>query len=349
MLAGAVVAGAGRWSISMGGGPARDGDQSEAAKAPTASPPAANGGPGRGAGRRAGRAAWGSATAGRRPVAFAVDLSKPDAVQAALHATSHAPGCCSICSHGRVLWRREPDAAPADREPDQDDDRAVGRGARVPARPREDHQVRRSRLRGSTVGVLPKGKKVQLEALLNGLLLVSGNDAAVALAQSHGGRGPPVRAPHEPARRRAWPFLHAFLESAWPRGSRQSLLRRGPRDSREGGPRRGRIRRISGASRAIVKLPDQGRATVPLQQQPAGPLRIPGSDRVEDRLHRPRRPLDRRDREARANRARSDPAPLARHWWPGDEAARPWLSPLQERPRSLLRRTPEVRVPGQSR
>ena len=31
--------------------------------------------------------------------------------------------------------------------------------------------------------MLPKGKKVQLEALLNGLLLVSGNDAAVALAQ----------------------------------------------------------------------------------------------------------------------------------------------------------------------
>jgi D-alanyl-D-alanine carboxypeptidase (penicillin-binding protein 5/6) len=38
------------------------------------------------------------------------------------------------------------------------------------------------RTAGSAVGVLPKGKKVQLEALLNGLLLVSGNDAAVALA-----------------------------------------------------------------------------------------------------------------------------------------------------------------------
>ena len=38
------------------------------------------------------------------------------------------------------------------------------------------------RTAGSGVGVLPKGKKVQLEALMNGLLLVSGNDAAVALA-----------------------------------------------------------------------------------------------------------------------------------------------------------------------
>ena len=36
---------------------------------------------------------------------------------------------------------------------------------------------------GSGVGVLPKGKRVRLEALLDGLLLVSGNDAAIALAQ----------------------------------------------------------------------------------------------------------------------------------------------------------------------
>ena len=41
---------------------------------------------------------------------------------------------------------------------------------------------RATRTAGSAVGVLPKGKKVQLEALMNGLLLVSGNDAAVALA-----------------------------------------------------------------------------------------------------------------------------------------------------------------------
>ena len=40
---------------------------------------------------------------------------------------------------------------------------------------------------GSGVGVLPGGKKVRLEALLNGLLLVSGNDAAIALAQHDAG------------------------------------------------------------------------------------------------------------------------------------------------------------------
>ncbi|MFN2616510.1 MAG: D-alanyl-D-alanine carboxypeptidase family protein [Thermoleophilaceae bacterium] len=35
---------------------------------------------------------------------------------------------------------------------------------------------------GSGVGVLPKRKRVRLESLLNGLLIVSGNDAAIALA-----------------------------------------------------------------------------------------------------------------------------------------------------------------------
>jgi serine-type D-Ala-D-Ala carboxypeptidase (penicillin-binding protein 5/6) len=38
------------------------------------------------------------------------------------------------------------------------------------------------RYHGSGVGVLPRGKRVRFETLLNGLLLVSGNDAAIALA-----------------------------------------------------------------------------------------------------------------------------------------------------------------------
>jgi serine-type D-Ala-D-Ala carboxypeptidase (penicillin-binding protein 5/6) len=40
---------------------------------------------------------------------------------------------------------------------------------------------------GSGVGVLPQGKRVKLEKMLNGLLLVSGNDAAIALAQHDAG------------------------------------------------------------------------------------------------------------------------------------------------------------------
>jgi D-alanyl-D-alanine carboxypeptidase len=44
-----------------------------------------------------------------------------------------------------------------------------------------------TKFRGSGVGVLPRGKKVPVEALLAGLLLPSGNDAAVALAEAVAG------------------------------------------------------------------------------------------------------------------------------------------------------------------
>jgi serine-type D-Ala-D-Ala carboxypeptidase (penicillin-binding protein 5/6) len=38
------------------------------------------------------------------------------------------------------------------------------------------------RYSGSGIGLLPRGRRVRLETLLNGLLIVSGNDAAIALA-----------------------------------------------------------------------------------------------------------------------------------------------------------------------
>lgn len=52
------------------------------------------------------------------------------------------------------------------------------------AAPDERVRITRAALhyQGSGVGVLPKGKRVRLETLLNGLLIVSGNDAAIALA-----------------------------------------------------------------------------------------------------------------------------------------------------------------------
>ncbi|HZA89399.1 MAG TPA: serine hydrolase [Solirubrobacterales bacterium] len=55
---------------------------------------------------------------------------------------------------------------------------------------------------GSGVGVLPEGRKVKLEPMLNGLLLVSGNDAAIALAQHDAGSVPRfVRRMNKRARR----------------------------------------------------------------------------------------------------------------------------------------------------
>jgi D-alanyl-D-alanine carboxypeptidase (penicillin-binding protein 5/6) len=55
--------------------------------------------------------------------------------------------------------------------------------------PRAKTRISKSatKFRGSGVGVLPRGKKVPVEALLYGLLLPSGNDAAVALAEAVSG------------------------------------------------------------------------------------------------------------------------------------------------------------------
>jgi serine-type D-Ala-D-Ala carboxypeptidase (penicillin-binding protein 5/6) len=61
----------------------------------------------------------------------------------------------------------------------------------VVARARPDEPVRITpaalRYTGSGVGLLPRGRRVRLETLVNGLLLVSGNDAAIALAQHDAG------------------------------------------------------------------------------------------------------------------------------------------------------------------
>ena len=55
--------------------------------------------------------------------------------------------------------------------------------------PRAKTRISKSatKFRGSGVGVLPRGKKVPVEALLAGMLLPSGNDAAVALAEAVAG------------------------------------------------------------------------------------------------------------------------------------------------------------------
>ena len=52
------------------------------------------------------------------------------------------------------------------------------------SKPGDPVRITRAALRytGSGIGLLPRGKRVRLETLLNGLLIVSGNDAAIALA-----------------------------------------------------------------------------------------------------------------------------------------------------------------------
>jgi D-alanyl-D-alanine carboxypeptidase len=129
-----------------------------------------------------------AAASRQRASRFRVDLSRPDVVRKQFVRKPWA-GLLFDVRTGRVLWRRNADRRLpiasltkmmtalliVEREDPHERVRITRRATRTP---------------GSAIGVLPRGKKVQLEALLNGLLLVSGNDAAVALAQHSAGSVP---------------------------------------------------------------------------------------------------------------------------------------------------------------
>jgi serine-type D-Ala-D-Ala carboxypeptidase (penicillin-binding protein 5/6) len=111
---------------------------------------------------------------------FAVDMRRPDVVNLRFRRRPRA-GLLFDVRSGRVLWRLNPTRRLAIASLTK-----MMTALIVVERENPHARVkitrRAVRTAGSGVGVLPKGKKVQLEALLNGLLLVSGNDAAVALA-----------------------------------------------------------------------------------------------------------------------------------------------------------------------
>ena len=135
---------------------------------------------------------------------------------------------------------------------------------------------------GSGVGLLPLHKRVPLEPLLYGLLLPSGNDAAIALAQHVAGNQ---------AR-----FIGMMNARATAMGLRCTHFTLGLGDHRPGQPlvragsRRARTRGGDAAParpdrrhpRRDPPLPDQGRQALPLQQQPAAADRaIRGADGVK--------------------------------------------------------------------
>jgi D-alanyl-D-alanine carboxypeptidase (penicillin-binding protein 5/6) len=118
---------------------------------------------------------------GRPPLTLALGDAQSDPVHAPFHVPPRA-GVLFNLSTGQILWQRNPyirlhmasltkmmtalltvSSAPAD--------------APVLVTREAVNQA------GSKVGVLPLGKRVRLETMLYGLLLPSGNDAAVALAQ----------------------------------------------------------------------------------------------------------------------------------------------------------------------
>jgi D-alanyl-D-alanine carboxypeptidase len=121
-----------------------------------------------------------AADPGNRPLALALS-GAADRV----HVTfKHPPrsGLLFDLDTGAVLWRRQPDRVLPIASLTK-----MMTALLVVDRAPPDARVRVTKealaYKGSAVGVLPKGKRIKLETMLNGLLLPSGNDAAIALAQ----------------------------------------------------------------------------------------------------------------------------------------------------------------------
>jgi D-alanyl-D-alanine carboxypeptidase len=123
---------------------------------------------------------------GPGPLPLAVKLAdRHDPVEVPFHAPPRS-GLLFDLDTGRVLWRRNPERLLPIASLTK-----MMTALLVVARSGPDEHVRITRkalhYAGSGVGVLPRGKAVRLETLLNGLLLPSGNDAARALALHVGG------------------------------------------------------------------------------------------------------------------------------------------------------------------
>ena len=125
-----------------------------------------------------------AADPGNRPLGLAL-TGASDKVQVSF---KHPPrsGLLFDLDTGAVLWRRQPDRVLpiASLTKMMTAILVVDR-----ARPTAKVRVTKEALayKGSAVGILPKGKRIKLETMLNGLLLPSGNDAAIALAQRTSG------------------------------------------------------------------------------------------------------------------------------------------------------------------
>jgi D-alanyl-D-alanine carboxypeptidase len=123
---------------------------------------------------------------GTAPSPLAVRLDDPgDAVRVAFERPPRA-GLLFDLNTGRVLWRRNatrvlPIASLTKMMT------ALLVAERIPPRGRVRITPQTLRYTGSGVGLFRRGKRIRVGTMLHGLLLVSGNDAAVALAQRAAG------------------------------------------------------------------------------------------------------------------------------------------------------------------
>jgi serine-type D-Ala-D-Ala carboxypeptidase (penicillin-binding protein 5/6) len=132
----------------------------------------------------AGPAPLGSTGTAPAPLAVRLD-QQPDPLLLEFRRPPRA-GLLFDLDTGRVLWRRNashvlPIASLTKMMT------ALLVAERVPRRGRVRITSETLRYRGSGVGLLPRGKLIRAQTMLHGLLLPSGNDAAIALAQRAAG------------------------------------------------------------------------------------------------------------------------------------------------------------------
>jgi len=125
-------------------------------------------------------------SAGTAPSPLAVRLDDPQDTLRVEFKRPPSAGLLFDLNTGRVLWRRNPTRV----LPIASLTKlmtALLVAERVPRSGRVRITAETLRYRGSGVGLLPRGKRIGVQKMLHGLLLVSGNDAAIALAQRAAG------------------------------------------------------------------------------------------------------------------------------------------------------------------
>ena len=167
--------------------------------------------------------------------------------------------------------------------------------------------------------MLPRGKRIDVETMLHGLLLPSGNDAAIALALRAAGSQPRfIAMMNRQAREMGLVCSHfSTVSGIKDRGNHScapdlAAMARAVL-------RQPRLARIVGRRSAVLPFPIKGHKLYLYNNNPLLRAGYRGHDRRQDRLHRRGRPLPGGDRAPRADPPRRRAARLPD---PGRQAMR---------------------------
>ena len=256
---------------------------------------------------------------GTAPAPLAVRLDVPADPCASRSTTRRGAGLLFDLDTGRVLWRRNPTRVlPIASLTKMMTALLVAE--RVPPRGRVRITQEALRYRGSGVGLLPRGKLIGVDTMLHGLLLPSGNDAAIALAQRAAAAASArfVRLMNA-ARAGDGAALHALLVAERDPRRGQPLVRRRPRGARarRAAQRRGWRGSSRKRSRDAARSRSRAASSTSTTRTRCCATRYRGTTGVKTGLHRRRGALPRGDGAARADAPRRRAAALPGPGAPG--------------------------------